>query len=58
MPDFETIVKNKIIPIEGDITKDGLALKPEDRSTLIEDLDIIINCAASVDFNERLCDAF
>ena len=31
MPDFETIVKNKIIPIEGDITKDGLALKPEDR---------------------------
>lgn len=24
---------------------------------LIEDLDVIINCAASVDFNERLCDA-
>jgi nucleoside-diphosphate-sugar epimerase len=34
-----------------------LAIKPEDRQLLINDLDIIINCAASVDFNERLCDA-
>jgi len=58
MSDFETIVKNKIIPIEGDITKEGLALRHEDRATLINDLDVIINCAASVDFNERLCDAF
>jgi hypothetical protein len=32
-------------------------MKPEDRARLVEDLDVIINCAASVDFNERLCDA-
>jgi len=24
---------------------------------LVNELDVIINCAASVDFNERLCDA-
>lgn len=58
MPNFEFIVENKIVPIEGDIIKDQLALKPEDRELLTNDLDILINCAASVDFNERLCDAF
>ena len=51
------MIQDKIIPIEGDICKEGLALKPEDRALLINDLDIIINVAASIDFNERLCDA-
>lgn len=58
MPDFDYIVEHKIVPIEGDIVKDKLAIKPEDRERLVNELDIIINCAASVDFNERLCDAF
>lgn len=56
MPQFQSMV-DKIRPIEGDIVKENLAIKPEDREMLINDLDIIINCAASVDFNERLCDA-
>jgi fatty acyl-CoA reductase len=50
-------MNERVIPIEGDICKDGLALKPEDREMLINELDVIINCAASIDFNERLCDA-
>jgi thioester reductase-like protein len=57
LPHYEDIVQNRIIPIEGDIVKEGLAMRPEDRERLINDLDVIINCAASVDFNERLCDA-
>ena len=57
MPGFDDIAHNRIFPIEGDITKDGLAMKPEDRVRLVNELDVIINCAASVDFNERLCDA-
>ena len=48
----------KIVPIEGDIVKEGLAIKPEVRERLINDVQVIINCAASVDFNERMCDAF
>ena len=48
---------HKIVPIEGDINKDGLAMKPEDRATLERELDVLINCAASVDFNEALADA-
>jgi thioester reductase-like protein len=51
------MIKHKIFPIEGDINKDGLALKPEDRQKLVHELDIIINCAASVDFNEQITDA-
>jgi fatty acyl-CoA reductase len=50
-------VESKLIPIEGDITKDGLDLQPEVRQMLIENCEVIINCAASIDFNERLCDA-
>ena len=48
----------KIVPIEGDIIKEDLAIKPEVRERLVNDVQVIINCAASVDFNERMCDAF
>jgi alcohol-forming fatty acyl-CoA reductase len=54
---FDEIVNTKIVPIEGDITKDLLAIKPEDRERLVNELNVIINIAASVDFNERICDA-
>ena len=57
MKDYESIINSKIIPIEGDITKENMAINPKDRELLINELDIVINCAASVDFNERLCDA-
>lgn len=57
MPHYEDTV-SKIFPVEGDIVKENLAIKPDVRELLINDLDVIINCAASVDFNERLCDAF
>jgi len=51
-PDFQEIVRAKIVPIEGDIKKDLLAIKPEDREMLIRELNVIINIAASIDFNE------
>lgn len=52
--DFDTWVKEKVVPINGDLVKKGLGLSKEDRNELIENLDIIINSAASVDFNLRL----
>lgn len=51
------MIKEKIYPIQGDICKDSLALSDADRQLLIKDLDVIINCAASVDFNEQITDA-
>ena len=57
LPYFQAMINEKIIPIEADINKDSLALKPEDRELLTRELDVIINCAASVDFNEQMTDA-
>lgn len=37
--------------------KDGLGLSPENLKELSENCNIIINCAASIDFNARLEDA-
>lgn len=51
------MINEKIIAIEGDICKDNLALDPKIRATLQKELEVIINCAASVDFNEKLSDA-
>jgi thioester reductase-like protein len=51
------MIKDKIIPIQGDINKEMLDLSPEDLEMLLNDLHVIINCAASVDFNEQISDA-
>lgn len=57
MPHFLQMIKEKIYPIQGDICKDNLQLSDADKQMLIKDLDIIINCAASVDFNEQISDS-
>ena len=38
IPNFMQLVEQKIVPIEGDINKEGLALKPQDRSRIISDV--------------------
>lgn len=45
------------MPIEGDICKEMLSIKPADREHLINELDVIINIAASIDFNEQITSA-
>ena len=66
---FDEFVNAKIRPVEGDLVlrllnfsydsqlKDGLGLSPEDFKELTENLDVIINCAASIDFNSALTEA-
>jgi thioester reductase-like protein len=49
--------RKRIIPVAGDLVVDKLGLSPEDRAELIRELDIIINCAASVNFDDPLLDA-
>lgn len=53
-PNFQSIIDSKLVPVEGDITKDGCGISPEMKATILKDCDVIINCAASVDFDERL----
>ena len=49
--------KAKIKPIAGDLIIDKLGLSAEDRAELVSELDVIINCAASVNFDDPLLDA-
>lgn len=48
---------SKIIPIEGDLVVEGLGLSKEDRDRIINEVDIIINSAASVNFDDPLKEA-
>lgn len=47
-----------IIPISGDIEKDGLGISQEDKNLIMKNpLDIVFHCAASVEFNLPLKDS-
>lgn len=48
---------SKIIPVEGDLLKPNLGLKENDMQNIIENVNVMINCAASVDFNSPLLEA-
>ncbi|XP_029158104.1 fatty acyl-CoA reductase 1-like [Nylanderia fulva] len=48
---------NKLIPIHGDVSLEGLGLQPIDREMLIERVSIIFHVAASVRFDESLREA-
>ncbi|KAI7867661.1 male sterility protein-domain-containing protein [Spinellus fusiger] len=51
---FDAIVKHKLRPIHGDLTLPGLGLGQEDQKAVMENVNIVIHCAANVDGNERL----
>ena len=54
---FERFIVDKIIPVEGDMLKEELGLNASAMQMIIDNVNIIVNCAASVDFNARLDDA-
>lgn len=47
-------VLSKVVAVAGDVSTLGLGLSPEDRLTLINEVNIIYHCAASVRFDEPL----
>ena len=53
-PDFNDWINEKIIPIQGDLVLNELGIKPEDRLRLVEEVDIILNGAASINFNDPM----
>lgn len=54
---FESWFFSKVKPISGDLLKDSLALSKEDEEFVTQNVEIIINSAASVDFNARIDEA-
>lgn len=51
---FDDIVKNKIIPIAGDIISPDLSMTEADREQIVQNVNIVIHCAAALNYNERL----
>lgn len=51
---FDSIVKNKIIPIAGDIISPDLSMTDFDREKITENVNVVIHCAATLNYNERL----
>jgi len=50
-------VLKKVIPFNGDICSDNLGLTDEEREQLINAVNIIFHCAASLRMNAKLKDA-
>ena len=56
-PQLKQDWKLRVFPIAGDLTMNGLGLSQEHRETIINEVDVIINCAASVNFDDPLLEA-
>jgi len=56
-PDMRCEWKEKVFPIAGDLTLSGLGLSEESRQTLMDEVQVMINCAASVNFDDPLLEA-
>lgn len=48
------VIANKIVPIQGDISLPGLGLNEHDTKMITENIDCLINVAATIDFNMPL----
>lgn len=56
-PNLKKLMEERIVPIAGDLLLDNLGMNEQDRALLIQELDVIINCAASINFDDHLHDA-
>ena len=48
-PELIALVKERVIPVQGDLLAEELGMDPKQRMILQQDVEIIINSAASVD---------
>jgi thioester reductase-like protein len=51
-PDADAFIRRKLVAIAGELTQKGVGFSDEDLRMLCENVNIIIHCAAVVDFNE------
>ena len=52
-PWFKELMRTKLVAVGGDLVMNGLGISAETRATLVRELDVIINVAASVNFDDR-----
>ena len=57
IPNFHAYAESKIVPISGDLIIESLGISPEDRKMITDNCQVIINSAASVNFDDPLLEA-
>ena len=57
IPNFLAFAESKIVPIAGDLVIENLGMSPEERKMVTENCQVIINSAASVNFDDPLQEA-
>ena len=55
--EFLEYARQKIVAIQGDLVVENLGLSADDREAIVSNVDIIINSAASVNFDDPLKEA-
>ena len=56
-PGLKELMREKVVAVGGDLIMNGLGIDAESRAMLKRELDVIINCAASINFDDPLLDA-
>jgi len=56
-PNLAQSLREKVVPVAGDLIIDQLGLSLEDRAMVTSEIDLVINVAASVNFDDPLLDA-
>ncbi|MBM3264662.1 MAG: SDR family oxidoreductase [candidate division Zixibacteria bacterium] len=51
---FREVMREKIVAVAGDLTLDRLGIEPEDYARLTDEVQIVVNSAASVTFDEEI----
>lgn len=51
------MIRERVVPIRGDLVLEGLGLDPKVRSQLIEEVNVIFNTAASINFDDPIREA-
>ncbi|XP_066352789.1 fatty acyl-CoA reductase 1-like [Miscanthus floridulus] len=50
---FDLFIQEKVVPLAGDITNEGLGLEPPTFDDLAKEMDVIVNIAATTNFYQR-----
>lgn len=58
MPHFEAVCASKLVAVSSDLTQLGLGLSNVVRADLVQKIDVVLHCAANVDFAASLDDSF
>ncbi|KAI8086697.1 male sterility protein-domain-containing protein [Halteromyces radiatus] len=51
---FDQLIREKVVPINGDFMEHNLGLSTNDHTMLVKHVNVILHCAGNMDGNERL----